>query len=142
LLFGVAGRRRHLCIETRARNAVSQLFPDADRRKLPRSITLGALVSLKGDAPFMRLLAAARGRFPARLSRDAGTYLCNYVYWQALQRVDDGRPLVQFVHIPSLRKTTHRAGKNASFAQLVRAAESVLIALIAASRRASRASLA
>ena len=31
LLFGFAGRRRHLCIETRARNAVTLLFPDADR---------------------------------------------------------------------------------------------------------------
>ena len=29
LMFGVAGRRRQLCIETRARNAVSLLFPDA-----------------------------------------------------------------------------------------------------------------
>ncbi|HEX3504760.1 MAG TPA: pyroglutamyl-peptidase I [Xanthobacteraceae bacterium] len=140
LLFGVAGRRRHLCIETRARNAVSLLFPDADRRKLPQGIiALGSPMSRKGDAPFMRLLAAARGRFPARLSRDAGTYLCNYVYWQALQRADEGRPLVQFVHIPPLRKTVRRSGKDASFAQLVRAAESVLIALIAASRRASRA---
>ncbi len=29
LMFGVAGRRRQLCIETRACNAVSLLFPDA-----------------------------------------------------------------------------------------------------------------
>src|ERR1700679_475634 len=33
LIFGVAGRRRQLCIETRARNAVSLLFPDASGRK-------------------------------------------------------------------------------------------------------------
>src|SRR5580693_8618945 len=29
LMFGVAGRRRHVCVETRARNAILLLFPDA-----------------------------------------------------------------------------------------------------------------
>jgi pyroglutamyl-peptidase len=128
LLFGVAGRRRHLCIETRAQNATTLLFPDADRHKpRDRIITPGAPASLGGNAPFMHLLAALRGNFPSRLSRDAGRYLCNYVYWQALQRAENGRPLVQFIHIP-LRKA-------ASFGQLVRAAEAVLIALIGAYRR-------
>jgi pyroglutamyl-peptidase len=147
LLFGVAGRRRHFCIETRAQNAVTLLFPDADRKK-PRDsiIAPGAPVSLQGHAPFMRLLAAARGCFPSRLSRDAGRYLCNYVYWQALQRTENGH-LVQFVHIPALHKAKYRSGKNsgknsgksASFGQLVRAAEAVLIALIAARRRTAPA---
>jgi pyroglutamyl-peptidase len=134
LLFGVAGRRRHLCIETRAQNAMTLLFPDADRRKPhDRSITPGAPVSRSGHAPFMRLLAAARGRFPSRLSCDAGRYLCNYVFWQALQRTENGRPLVQFVHIPP-RKARRRSGKSPHFSQLVAAAEGVLIALIAARR--------
>jgi pyroglutamyl-peptidase len=139
LLFGVAGRRRHLCIETRAQNAVTLMFPDADRRK-PRDsiITPSAPVSLRGNAPFMRLLAAARGRFPSRLSRDAGRYLCNYVYWQALQHTENGR-LVQFVHIPQSRKAKYRSGKRASFDQLIRAAEAVLITLLAAHRRTSPA---
>jgi pyroglutamyl-peptidase len=136
LLFGVAGRRRHLCIETRAQNAMTLMYPDADRRK-PRDaiVTPGAPVSRRGHAPFMRLLAAARGRFPARLSRDAGRYLCNYVYWQALQHTANPR-LVQFVHIPPLRRAKRRSSKRASFDQLVRAAEAVLIALLAAHRRA------
>jgi pyroglutamyl-peptidase len=115
------------------------MFPDADRSK-PRDgiITPGAPISLPGHAPFMRLLAAARGRFPSRLSRDAGRYLCNYVYWQALQRTENGR-LVQFVHIPPPRRAKRRSGKRASFDQLVRAAEAVLIALLAAHRQVSSA---
>ena len=135
LLFGVAGRRRHLCIETRAQNTMTLLLPDADGHK-PRDtvITTGTPMSLPGHAPFMRLLAAARGHFPSRLSRDAGRYLCNYVYWQALQRTEHGRPLVQFLHIP-LRRAKYRSGNSANFDQLVRAAEAVLIALIGAYRR-------
>jgi pyroglutamyl-peptidase len=138
LLFGLAGRRRHLCVETRAQNAVTLLFPDAEGRKPPLDIiTPGAPASLKGNAPFMRQLGAARRRFPSRLSCDAGRYLCNYVFWRALQHTDKGRPLVQFIHIPSLPTRGRRSGKRASFTQLVNAAEAILVALIAASRRAS-----
>jgi pyroglutamyl-peptidase len=83
LLFGVAGRRRHLCVETRARNAVSVLYPDVCGWVPQRDvIELRGPTALRGAAPFVALLHAARARqFPARLSRDAGRYLCNYVYW-------------------------------------------------------------
>jgi pyroglutamyl-peptidase len=137
LLFGFAGRRRHLCIETRARNALTLLFPDADRRKPQQNVIApGAPSSLRGNAPVMRLIDAARGRFPVRLSRDAGRYLCNYVYWQTLQHAHRGRPLVQFVHIPPVRIRPRRQRKHRrpSLAQLVRATEAVLIALVVASR--------
>jgi pyroglutamyl-peptidase len=135
LLFGLAGRRRHLCIETRARNALTLLFPDADRYKPQHAVIVAdAPSSDTGNAPFMRLLGAARGLFPSRLSRDAGCYLCNYVYWQALRHAQDGRPLVQFVHIPPVRIGPRQTGKQRqpSFAELVRAAEAILVALKAA----------
>jgi hypothetical protein len=61
LMFGLAGRRRHLCIETRARNAVSLLFPDASGfRPKGGVIAQGGPVALRGAAPFARLLGAAR----------------------------------------------------------------------------------
>ena len=72
LMFGVAGRRRQLCIETRARNAVSLLFPDASgRRPVHGVIKLRGPAALTGNAPFARLAGAAGTK--ARLSRDAGT---------------------------------------------------------------------
>jgi pyroglutamyl-peptidase len=140
LMFGVAGRRRHLCIETRARNAVSLLFPDASGYR-PRQGIIAPVepAALRGAAPFARLLGAVRGRaVPARLSRDAGRYLCNYAYWRALERSRDGRPLVQFVHIPrvSLGPRRQRRGRRPPpLGALVAAAERLLVSLIAASRR-------
>ena len=140
LLFGLAGRRTALCIETRARNAVSLLFPDASGHR-PREgvIALGAPPSRRGNAPFARLLGAVRTRaVPAQLSRDAGRYLCNYAYWQALQHMRDARPLIAFVHIPPVGfSPRRRTGKRRrpTLAQLVDAAEALLIALVAASRR-------
>jgi len=140
LVFGLAAKRRALCIETRARNAASLLFPDADGHRPQRgAIVAGGPCSRCGNAPFARLLGAVRScAVPARLSRDAGRYLCNYAYWQALQHTRGRRPLVAFVHIPQIRVAPRRVrGKRRlpSFAQLRDAAEALLIALIAASRR-------
>jgi pyroglutamyl-peptidase len=140
LMFGVAGRRRQLCVETRARNALSVLFPDAGGYRPQRSvIKLAAPATLNGNAPFARLLGAARTRTRAsRLSRDAGRYLCNYLYWRALEKLRQDGPLVQFIHIPPVsnkpRRQGHRNRQMPSLAQLVNGAEAVLIALLAASR--------
>jgi pyroglutamyl-peptidase len=135
LMFGVAERRRQLCIETRARNAVSLLFPDASGHR-PRHgiIRLGGPPTLTGNAPF----AGLAGTAGTRLSRDAGNYLCNYAYWRALEQVRGTRPLVQFVHIPPVGtkpRPRRRASRAPTLAQLLKPAEALLIALIAASRR-------
>ncbi len=139
LLFGVAGRRRELCVETQARNAISVLFPDASRHRPQQGvIELGAPPVLKGNAPFARLVGAAKTRLAAsRQSRDAGRYLCNYVFWRALERARGGRPLVQFVHIPPVSnkpRRKHGKRRTPSFAGLLNGAEALLIALVSASR--------
>jgi pyroglutamyl-peptidase len=141
LVFGLAGRRRHVCIETRARNAVSVLFPDASGHRPSQSvIKLGGPQALTGHAPFAQLVGAIRAhKVPARLSRDAGRYLCNYIYWRTLERAPKGRPLVQFVHIPAVSLNPHRKRRGGrrllSLADVIRAGESLLIALAAAARR-------
>ncbi|MFY9692228.1 MAG: pyroglutamyl-peptidase I [Xanthobacteraceae bacterium] len=140
LIFGLAGRRRALCIETRARNAVSILFPDASGYRPKSSIIAeGGPGARRGNAPFAQLLAAVRPLgVPARLSRDAGRYLCNYAYWRALEQSRDGGPLVQFIHIPPVGlKPRRRRSKRRSISlpPLVAATEALLLALLAASRR-------
>jgi pyroglutamyl-peptidase len=142
LMFGLAARRRHVCVETQARNALSVLFPDARGYRPARGVIAGrGPATIRGAAPFARLLAAARASgLPARLSRDAGRYVCNYAYWRALTLADyRGGPLVQFVHIPRVgfgagrkRKRKHR---QPSTGAVLAAAENLLIALIAARRR-------
>jgi pyroglutamyl-peptidase len=139
LMFGLAGRRRYLCIETRARNAVSLLFPDADGHRQQRGvIALRGPAARQGNAPVASLAGATRASpRPARLSRDAGRYLCNYAYWRALERVRGSRPLVQFVHVPPVRTRPRRRGgrPKPTLSELLATAEALLIALVAASRR-------
>ncbi len=143
LVFGLAARRPHICLEMRARNAASVIFPDASGYRPSRNvIESGGPASLIGRAPFVPLLAALRAaKIPARLSRDAGRYLCNYAYWHALQQTHEGRPLVQFVHIPAVARNPQRRSRSRSksgppsLRQLIVGAERLLIALVAASRR-------
>ncbi len=138
LMFGLAGSRRHVCIETRARNAVSLLYPDASGRRPQRGVIVRGGQVLQGRAPFAELLGALRGSaIPARLSRDAGRYLCNYAYWRALDRAGNEHRLIQFVHIPRVRFGPQRRRKSRSvaFRPLLIATEKLLVALIAAKRR-------
>lgn len=140
LIFGLAGRRRQICIETRARNALSVLFPDASGRRPPTGvIEAGGTGALLGRAPFHNLLCAARAsKVPIRLSRDAGRYLCNYVYWHALKRALPHTPLVQFIHIPALARRArplrrgNRKHRPLALEHVIAAAENLLIALAAA----------
>ena len=139
VLFGLAGRTPQVRIETRARNTKSILFPDVTGyRPEERAIVAGAPPA-RGRAPFAALLAAARSsRVPTRLSRDAGRYLCNYSYWRALEAASrTGTPLAQFVHIPPVARNPRRPGKKkrVSHAELARAGEAILLALLVAQRR-------
>jgi pyroglutamyl-peptidase len=137
LMFGLAGRTNFVRIETRARNARSVLFPDVtgyqpDAREIARGKP-----PLRGHAPFARLLAASRAsRTPTRLSRDAGRYLCNYVYWRALEASRSGT-LAQFIHIPPVARKPLRSGRRRriTHAALARAGEAILLALLTAQRR-------
>ena len=137
LMFGLAGRTAFLRVETRARNARAILFPDVTGfRPEERTIVPGA-APLRGNAPFIHLRTAAlAARMPTRLSRDAGRYLCNYVYYRALEASRSGT-LAQFIHIPPVSRVSRRPGRKrrTTPAALVRAGEAILLALLGAQRR-------
>lgn len=150
LLFGLAARTPHFRIETRARNALADLFPDAAGKRPPRRlIDPQSGTEIRARAPGLPLLqAAAKARVPVRLSHDAGGYICNLAYWRALSFVPTGAPspLVQFVHIPRVasgprprRNSGRRRVRSAHKrpirpADLLRAAEALLGVLVARAR--------
>jgi pyroglutamyl-peptidase len=131
LLFGLAARTPYLRIEALARNALTAAVPDASGRILKTAcIRPGGPIGIPGRAPFWRLAQAARGAgVPVRLSRNAGSYLCNYLYWSALEQSQPSR--VVFVHVPLVPRPGTRRGKLA-LDDLVRAGEAILLALLAA----------
>jgi pyroglutamyl-peptidase len=142
VMFGLAGRSKAIRIETLARNRITRVYPDIDRRIPKATSIVPGEGTRRGRAPFVRLAAAVRASgLPARLSRDAGTYLCNYGYWRALeQRSRAVSPrLVVFVHVPNMRRRGRPSvrSKSPNLDQLLRAAQSIVIAATAAANLAA-----
>ena len=141
LMFGLAGRTDYLRIESRARNAITTTFPDADRSvAIKGSIVPGAGAQTFGPHSAKLLRAARRTGIDARPSRDAGSYLCNYLSWRAIEDANatGGPRLVQFVHIPPLpRDHTARRRGMARMDELVDAGEAMLMELIELARQSA-----
>jgi pyroglutamyl-peptidase len=145
LLFGLAPRTPHLRVETRARNRRSTLFADIEGSHPSFSISVGGPAALLTQCPQRPLLTAVRAaRVPARLSIDAGKYLCNFAYWRALELMGGNGALVQFVHVPNIsrldarKRGARRKPRRLTHADLLRAGEAVLLALLAAARGTAR----
>jgi pyroglutamyl-peptidase len=145
LMFGLADRTAHVRIETRARNAVTTLFPDADRNRARKgSIAGGAGAMMFGPHTAKLLRVAVATGIDARASRDAGSYLCNYLSWRAIEAVgsDNGVRLAAFVHVPLLRRDGAFQRKNAAhrvtLEQLVDAGEAMLLEMVRLTRQAAR----
>ncbi|MGY4478022.1 pyroglutamyl-peptidase I family protein [Bradyrhizobium sp. USDA 3364] len=144
LMFGLAGRTEYLRIESRARNAVTTRFPDAGRQHARKgSIAGGADARMFGPHSEKLLRAALMTGIDARLSRDAGSYLCNYLSWRAIEAVngDNDLHLAQFIHVPPLAHdgTTASGKSGMTLEHLVDAGEAMLMELVKLTREAARA---
>jgi pyroglutamyl-peptidase len=142
LMFGLAGRTGYLRIETRARNAVTMLWPDAAQTRARKgSISDGSDAQRFGPHT-AKLLRAAKGTgLDARASRDAGSYLCNYLSWRAIEAVnaDSGPRLAAFIHIPPLARSgavRRKGSPRITLEELVDAGEAMLLEMVRLARRA------
>ena len=146
LMFGLASRTAHVRVETRARNAVTMLWPDAAQtRSRTGSIGLGPDAAMFGLHTAKLLHAARATNIDARASRDAGAYLCNYLSWRAIEAVgtDNDLQLAAFVHIPLLARDGAAMRKGASritLEELVDAGEAMLLEMVKLARSAVRES--
>ncbi|WP_369725192.1 pyroglutamyl-peptidase I [Bradyrhizobium sp. LLZ17] len=141
LMFGLAARTSYLRIETRARNAVTMLWPDAaNTRASKRGIATDADAMAFGPHTARLLRAARLTGIDARPSRDAGAYLCNYLSWRAIENVRSGRPqLAAFIHIPLLARSGAVRRKGAAritLEELVDSGEAMLMEMVQLARKA------
>jgi pyroglutamyl-peptidase len=142
LMFGLATRISYVRIETRARNAVTMLWPDADHTSVRQgSIADGADAKMLGPHTARLLRAALSTGADARISRDAGSYLCNYLSWRAIEATcrDEGPRLAAFVHVPPIARNgaSHRKGMTPriTLEELVDAGEAMLLEMVKLARR-------
>jgi pyroglutamyl-peptidase len=145
LMFGLASRTRYLRIETRARNAVTMLWPDAAHARVRKGSIAGDADAVPFGPHTTKLLRAADGTgIDARASRDAGSYLCNYLSWRAIEATsrEDGPRLAAFVHVPLLARGSQSRRKGAvrriTLEELVDAGEAMLLEMVRLTRQAAR----
>jgi pyroglutamyl-peptidase len=131
IMFGLANRSRAIRVETLARNRISA-HPDAGGfTPGPCAIETDAPRTLPVRAATGTLLrAAGAGELPARLSRSAGNYLCNYLLWHATRaaRRPNGPSLAAFIHVPPL-------SKRVTMERLAVSGEAILLAAARSLRR-------
>jgi pyroglutamyl-peptidase len=142
LMFGLAARSRSVRIETRARNVIMRQVKDVNGA-IPVSarIVSGPVAIRPLRSPAGRFLAAARAAgVRARLSRDAGTYLCNYLCWRASEAAAQasGPRLVAFIHVPKVREAHRLRSRHThapiTGANLAHAGEVILLAALETAR--------
>jgi pyroglutamyl-peptidase len=144
LMFGLAARTSWIRIESRARNAVTTLWPDADHTRVRKgSIADGTEAMTFGPHTARLLQAALATGVDARGSRDAGSYLCNYLSWRAIEAVnsDKGLRVAAFIHVPLLPRdsTSRRKGTTRlTLEELVDAGEAMLMEMVKLTRREIR----
>ena len=104
------------------------------------SIAGGADAKMFGPHTAKLLRAALGTGIDARASRDAGSYLCNYLSWRAIEATcaDDGPRLAAFVHVPPIARdgASHRKGMTPriTLEQLVDAGEAMLLEMVKLTR--------
>jgi pyroglutamyl-peptidase len=144
LMFGLAGRTSWIRVETRARNAVTMLWPDAEHTSVRKGSIAGGADAMMFGPHTEKLLRAALGTgIDARSSNDAGSYLCNYLSWRAIEATErDGGPqLVSFIHVPLLARDggpQQKGNARITLDELVDAGEAMLLEMVKLTRSAVR----
>ena len=141
LMFGLASRTCYLRVETRARNAITTIWPDADGTLVRKgSIAINGEAMMFGPHTARLLRAALATGIDARASRDAGSYLCNYLSWRAIEatRRGDGPRLAAFIHVPLLARDGAAKPGRIGLEDLVDAGEAMLAEVVKLARGAVR----
>ena len=123
ICFGVAARRRIISLETTARNKVGLKLKDAAGHKHKSSkINRKSQRAYTSTLPLRKINNALKNNdIRARLSDNAGSYLCNFIFFRLMEGIYSGKYTCTggFIHIPNPKhskfssKTVEKAAKIA-----------------------------
>lgn len=132
--LGLAGRRKTISVETRAINRMNIIHPDASGKLAGRlHIETGGACVRRARWPAAQIATAIKNiGFPARISIDAGDYLCNQALYVSLGL---HKGLCGFIHVPPLRKNAEPGRTKATLGKLENAVVTALGVVAVAHRR-------
>lgn len=136
LMTGQAARRAAVSVERFARNLDDAAAPDnLGVERKTTAISASAPERLEAAAPVRAIAGAIRDAgIPARVSRSAGGFVCNHLYFGALQylRAAGRATPAVFIHLPATPGQTPRAASTgrltaAEAAKALRAAAAAMV---------------
>jgi pyroglutamyl-peptidase len=133
LMTGQAARRAIVSVERIARNAAGAATPD-NRGVVRDAAASDGPAELEATARALDVVRAIRkAGLPARVSTNAGDYVCNHLFYGALRYLRDAAPHTPavFIHLPATpEQTPPRANRRRlATADAVRALEAAIAAM-------------
>ncbi len=136
LMAGQAARRGVVSVERFARNLDDAAAPDnLGVTRTAAAIRAGVPDRLEAAAPVEAIAGAIRvAGIPARVSRNAGGFVCNHLYFGALQYLRDKRSAIPavFLHLPATPRQTAPAAsaRRLTAAEAAKALKTAATAMI------------
>jgi len=124
---GLAGGRAQVTPERVAINLADARIPDNDgAQPVDRPVVEGGPTAYFSTLPVKAIAAALNSAgIPAAVSHSAGTFVCNYVMFTALDAVEPG-VRAGFVHVPSARESAPEGAASLPLDDIVRAVEVIV----------------
>jgi len=133
LALGLAGGESCIRLERTAQNALKFPYPDNDGKSSTGKIDSKAPTTRTATLPYPAILKGLLiAGIPARLSDDAGRYLCNATLFHLLARA--GKLPCGFIHVPSTPEMVADALRKGALAEPEKAASMGLRLQLAAIR--------
>ena len=109
IMLGQAGGRCAITPETTARNEMTARIPDnAGYQPACIPVVQGGCEVLHSTLPIEKIIQAIQALgIPCERSDDAGTYVCNALFYRMLDHVSGIVP-AGFIHIPYIREQNHK----------------------------------
>jgi len=135
ICLGLAGGRPSLSFETRAVNLNEARIPDNDgQRPHSEPVHRGRPAALPPSLPLRHIARRLRrAGVPLELSRSAGTFLCNHIFYGLMDYVhaEDPSVLGGFIHVPFIeeQRAAHPGTSVAVLEDLVRGMRETIAAM-------------
>ncbi len=128
ICLGVASKRSTIDLESMAVNTIHTTIPDNNGMKLENEvITAGGPHQYLSTLPLQGIEGALqKAGLPVSGSTDAGTYVCNYVFYKLMETNQDTFRLCGFIHVPQSPRKTKENAKGLPLSDLFMAIEVIL----------------
>jgi pyroglutamyl-peptidase len=106
LSFGLAAGRSAIELEEVALNLINSTTPDNNGVIITNSpITLNGAESYQSTLPILGIEGKLKeAGLPAKISKSAGTFVCNYLFYKMMEDNQDTQRLCGFIHVPLIKE--------------------------------------